>query len=51
MLVVAEYVREMTVKKSCMVNRDCLSMCSSCFYINCEGTDCILASVYSIKLL
>ena len=31
MFVMVEYVRVMTVKKSCMVYEDHLSICSSCF--------------------
>ena len=36
MSVMAKYVLEMTVKKSLMVNRDCLSICSSCYETECE---------------
>ena len=31
MFMTVDYVRKMTVKKSCMVNIDCLNTCSSCF--------------------
>ena len=31
MLMVFDYVSEMTVKKSCVGYTDCLSVCSSCY--------------------
>ena len=31
-----DYVRYMTVKKSCMVHMDCLSICTSCFLFACS---------------
>ena len=30
MFTMIDYVRDMTVKKACMVSMDCLSICSSC---------------------
>ena len=45
MLMMVDYVNEMTVKKSCVVNMDRLSICSSCHVIH-----NVIYSVFNIPL-
>ena len=39
MFMMVNYVKEMTVKKSCLVNMDRLSICSSCYI---DQGDCLI---------